>query len=351
MNFNKNLSFSGFSINKESPVFIIAEAGVNHSGDIQLAKELVDIAFAAGADAVKFQAFRTEKLIIENIEKAPYQVENTGNSETQSQMLKKLELNKEAYIELKKYCENKGILFLITPFDEFSLTELEEIGVEAYKIASTDLTNLPFLKEVAKTKKVIFLSTGMSYMDEVEAALKEISEFNKDVVLLQCTANYPIQDEEANLNIINSYKEKFDVLVGYSDHSVGLGASPFAVPMGAKVVEKHFTLDKDADGPDHKASLSPSELKDYVKLIRTVEKYLGSSVKEPTKSEEFTRKSLQKCLVANKAINKGDTLTEDSFIAKRTGGNGISPVNYKKLIGLKASRDYVLNEIIAEEIG
>jgi len=346
--FHDTINIAGKKIYRDSPTFIIAEAGVNHGGDVGTARKLIDIAVSAGADAVKFQAFRTSSLILEGVEKAPYQQKATTMLETQSDMLRKLELLKEQYQFLKEYCESRNIVFLITPFDETSLNELEEIGIDAYKVASTDITNLPFLKKIAKTGKPIILSTGMCYLEEVEAALNEIHPINKNVILLQCTANYPIRDDEANLNILNTYKNAFSVLVGYSDHSEGLGASLFAIPMGAKVIEKHFTLDKSSEGPDHLASLDPGELVDYVKTARKIEEYLGSSVKEVTASEKKTRLSLQKCLVMAKPIKAGEEFTEEHIVAKRTGGNGISPIMYKSIIGRKSSRDYSKNEIIEE---
>jgi N,N'-diacetyllegionaminate synthase len=330
-------------------VYIIAEAGVNHGGNVELAKKMIEIASDAGADAVKFQAFRTEHLIIENVEKAPYQQENTGNKQTQAEMLRSLELRKESYVVLKDYCKQKNIDFLITPFDEFSLNELEEVGVEAYKIASTDTTNIPFLRKVAKTGKPVILSTGMCYLPEVEAAVKAILDINKNLILLQCTANYPIKDEKANLNVLKTFKQKFDCVLGYSDHTVGLGAALFAIPLGAKVVEKHFTIDKTLEGPDHKASLSPEELKAFVLEVRKVEKYLGTEVKKPTDSEMLTRKSLQKCLVANLPIKKGEKYTELNIIAKRTGGIGISPLHYDEILGTFAPNDYYVNDIIDRE--
>lgn len=346
MDFNKKINIGKYELSESSPTFIIAEAGVNHGGNIDVAKQLVNIAKEAGAHAVKFQAFRTENLILKDVEKAHYQQETTEQKESQFEMLKKLELRKTHYKELLEYCIEKEIIFLITPFDEVSLSELEEIGVVAYKVASTDTTNLPFLKKVAKTGKPIILSTGMCFLHEVEAALKEIYPYNKDVILLQCTANYPISDDEANLNVIYTYKKKFNVLVGYSDHSVGLGASLYAIPMGAKIIEKHFTLDKSLEGPDHLASLDAQELECFVKEIRKIETYLGSSLKQPAKSEENTRTSLQKCLVAAKPIRKGVPFTEENIIAKRTGGKGISPIDYKDVINRIAKKDYKVDDII-----
>jgi len=348
MEFNRIINIGKKEISDTSSVYIIAEAGVNHNGDIQIAKQLIDVAAEAGVDAVKFQAFKTENLILKEVEKAPYQKNTTDSKETQFDMLKKLEISKNHNKELIRYCETKNILFLSTPFDEESIEELLELNIPAFKIASTDTTNLPFLKRVAQTGKPIILSTGMSYMSEIELALKEIYPYNKNVILLQCTANYPIQDIEANLNVIKTYQSAYDIIVGYSDHSIGLGASLYAVPMGAKVVEKHFTLDTGEKGPDHLASLNPKELKDYVLEIRKIERYLGSDVKKPSFAEMKTRKSLQKCLVANGNISKGDMFTESNIIAKRTGGVGISPIYYSDLINMKATKGYSHNDIINE---
>lgn len=346
MKFNRNIKIGNKEISDESAVFIIAEAGVNHNGDTELAKRLVDIAAEAGADAVKFQAFKTENLILENVQKAAYQQRSTGNDETQFEMLKKLEIDNEQNRELLEYCKRKGIIFLTTPFDEESLSELEMIGLSAYKVASTDTTNLPFLRKIAQAGKPIILSTGMSYLSEIQLALEEIYKINKDVILLQCTANYPIKDDEANLNVLKTYKELFDLLVGYSDHSVGIGASPYAIPLGAKIVEKHFTLDKQNDGPDHKASLSPDELKQYVQEVRKVEKYLGSDIKFPSFDEIKTRKSLQKCLVASKKIEEGEPFSLSNIVAKRTGGMGISPIYYQTVIGIPSKKVFEKDEII-----
>ena len=326
-------------------VYIIAEAGVNHNGEIDLAKKMVDIAANANADAVKFQAFRTEHLILSNIEKAPYQIKNTGSEQSQSEMLKRLELKNEYYKELKNYCDNKKIDFLITPFDEISLQELEEINLDTYKIASTDATNIPFLRKIAKTGKKIILSTGMCNMLEVEKAVNTILEINSKLTIMHCTANYPCDDHEVNLNVLNVYK-KFNCKLGYSDHTIGFGASLYAIPIGARVVEKHFTIDKNSSGPDHIASLNPEELIAYVKEIRKIETYLGTHKKQLTPDEIHTRKSLQKCLVANQPIIKGEIFTNENIIAKRTGGIGISPIYFDDIEGKKAIRDFNKNEII-----
>ena len=346
MKFNKTISIGNNTIGANKRVFIIGEAGVNHGGDINVAKQLVDIAVEAGVDAVKFQAFRTSDLIIENVQKAPYQSKTTEQEESQTDMLRKLELKQEQYIELKGYCESKNIIFLITPFDEGSLIELEEIGVVAYKVASTDTTNLPFLRKIAATGKPIFLSTGMTYLEEIRTALEEIQSFNKDVILMQCTANYPIEDTEANLNVIRTFQNEFNVLTGYSDHSMGIGAAPYALPMGVCMIEKHFTVNKGESGPDHRASLDPEELKSLVQEVRRIEKFLGSSIKEPTESELKTRKSLQKNLVAKVEIKMGDIFSDENVVAKRTGGEGISPIEYKKVFGSEAPKAFNRNEVI-----
>ena len=334
------------AIHSHAPTFIIAEAGVNHGGDMEVAKQLVDVAVEAEADAVKFQAFRTEHLILKDDEKAPYQQKTTDQAESQFDMLKKLEISLQQTAALKAYCEKKGIIFLTTPFDEQSLQELDSLDLAAYKIASTDTTNLPFLKKVAARQKPILLSTGMTFLAEITQVLHTLLPLNDQIILLQCTANYPIDDREANLNVLHTFKQHFDVLLGYSDHSVGIGASPYAVAMGAKVIEKHFTLDKTLKGPDHNASLFPEELKAFVKAIRQVEVYLGSDIKKPTLSELKTRTTLQKALVANRAIKQGELFTEDNLVAKRTGGVGISPLYFDDLVHRKAHKDFKKDEII-----
>jgi N,N'-diacetyllegionaminate synthase len=346
LKFNPKIRVGKVEISNSSAAFIIAEAGVNHNGNLDLAMKMVDEAKSVGADAVKFQAFKTEELILENVEKAPYQQRTTGAADSQFAMLKQLELSKSDFLKLKQYCEKKDILFLVTPFDEKSLEELDELNVEAYKVSSTDLTNLPFLRRIAKKKKPIILSTGMSYLEEVELALAEVAEFNQDVILLHCTANYPVQDHEVNLNVLNTFKENFDILVGYSDHTVGIGASPYSLAFGAKVLEKHFTLDKKMLGPDHEASLDVPELKLYIDEIRRVERYMGSGIKRPQLSETKTRVSLQKSLVASTTIREGEILTEDNLVAKRCGGLGISPIYSATVFGRRARKNFAKNEII-----
>ncbi len=346
MIFEKSIKIGNKEINENSHTYIIAEAGVNHNGDIELAKKMIDEAVNLNVDAIKFQAFKTEGLILSSIEKAEYQKVTTGENETQFEMLKKLEVSKNKLKELKEYSASKGVHFLVTPFDEESLEELEEIGLDAYKISSTDLTNLPFLRKIALKEKPIILSTGMSYLCEVEEALKEIYKINKKVIILQCTANYPVIETEVNLSVMNLYKEQFNILVGFSDHTEGIGASPYAVALGAKVIEKHYTLDKNLEGPDQSASLNPREFKALVSEIRKVEKYVGSRTKIPQVSELGTRKSLQKNLVARREIREGEIFSDENIVAKRTGGEGVSPMYSNQVFGTLASKSYELNEII-----
>lgn len=346
MKFNRDIKIDDRIISDSSSAFIVAEAGVNHNGRLAIAKEMIDAAVESGADAVKFQTFKTDQLILKDIEKAPYQKITTSSNETQYEMLKRLEISCEQTKELMDYCKKKNITFLSTPFEKVSLDELDKLEVPAYKVAATDITNIQFLRQIAEKRKPMILSAGMCYMDEVKKALEAIYPINRDVILLQCTANYPIQDAEANINVIKTFKEAFDILVGYSDHSQGVGASPYAVALGAKVIEKHFTIDKNMEGPDHKASVTPEELKQLVSDIRRVEQYLGDGMKIPTCSEQMTRKSLQKCMVANQRIQRGDLFTENNIVAKRTNGRGISALYYDNVVGKKASRDYEIDEII-----
>ena len=346
MEFNKSIQIGSLHIAPAGRTFIIAEAGVNHNGNMDLAKQMIDAAAKAGVDAVKFQTFKTEELSLRGTEKAPYQKNTTARSESQYDMLKRLEITKEQTRQLMEYCNTKKIIFLSTPFEKHSLDELDDLGVCAFKVAATDLTNIQFLRQVAEKGKPMILSAGMCYLEEVRRALEAIYPINRNVILLQCTANYPIQDSEANINVIRTFRDTFSILVGYSDHSQGVGASPYAVAIGAKVIEKHFTLDKNMEGPDQTASVTPEELKQLVSDIRRVEQYLGDGVKMPTCSEQMTRKSLQKCLVAQKDIRAGEKFDAGNIVAKRTDGIGISALYYDDIIGRCADRDYQINEII-----
>lgn len=346
MQFNKEIMMGDRVISDNSSTFIVAEAGVNHNGDMALAKKMIDAAVEAGVDAVKFQAFKADKLILKNVKKAPYQRVTTSSNESQYDMLKRLEITQEQTQELMQYCREKRILFLSTPFEKESLDELDEMGVSGFKVAATDLTNIQFLRQVAEKGKPVILSAGMCYQEEVQCALEALYPINKNIILLQCTANYPIQDTEANLNVIRTFQDSFDILVGYSDHSQGVGASPYAVAIGAKVIEKHFTLDKNMDGPDHKASVTPEELRRLVADIRRVEMYLGDGIKMPSCSEQMTRKSLQKCLVASKPIRAGEQFSDENIVAKRTNGVGLSALYFDHVIGQTAGEDYKANDII-----
>jgi len=329
------------------PCFIIAEAGVNHNGRLDFAKQLIDVAFEAGSDAVKFQTFKTEDLILANIEKAAYQKGTTDASETQTEMLKRLEIDKDFHVQLMRYCEEKKIIFLSTCYEEDSLNLLMELDIPAIKISSTDTTNLLFLEQVAKQGRPVILSTGMCSQSEIEQACKCLIEHGcKELALLKCTSNYPTDPDEVNLRAMTTLGGHFDAVIGFSDHTEGLGASPYAVAMGAHIIEKHFTLDKKMNGPDHQASLSPDELKMLVMEIRKVEKMLGSLEIVPTKSEQTTKKSLQKCLVSKVDFKKGDRITRKNIAAKRTGGEGISALEIYNVLGLELTCDISKNQPI-----
>lgn len=312
-------------IKKSKKVFIIAEAGVNHNGNIDIAKKLVDAAFEAGVDAVKFQTFKTEKIVGKYAKMAQYQIENTGTSESQFDMIKKLELKYSEFKDIKEYCENKGILFLSTPDDEDSLEFLCECDVPMIKIGSTEVTNLQFLKRIGEKMKPLILSTGMSTLGEVEKAIETIKNAGNDnIILLHCVSDYPASYEDVNLNAMITMKGAFKLPVGYSDHTLGAEASIAAVALGAVVIEKHFTIDNDLDGPDHKASLNPDQLKCYVESIRKTEKLLGDGIKRPTEKEKETIKVVRRSIVAKKDINEGTILTKEMFEFKRPG-DGIKP--------------------------
>ena len=329
--------------------FIIAEAGVNHNGDIEIAKKMIDAASAAGADAVKFQTFKAERIVSINAPKAEYQIENTNNTESQYQMLKKLEIDKETHLELMEYCREKKIMFLSTPFDIDSVHMLVELGIEIIKIPSGEITNLPYLREVARQKKKVILSTGMSNMQEVKDAVGILRQNGaEDITVLHCNTQYPTPMEDVNLRAMISMREELKLPVGYSDHTQGIEIPIAAVAMGATVIEKHFTLDKTMEGPDHKASLEPEELREMVKTIRNIEKALGNGVKTLSESEKYNLPIARKSIVAACAIKKGDFYTEQNITTKRPG-NGISPVKWEQVIGKIANRDYKEDEMIENE--
>ena len=331
------------------PVFIIAEAGVNHNGDTNLAKKLIDIAKDANVDAIKFQTFKTEKIVGKFAEMAEYQRENLKTQESQYEMIKKLELSYKEFKELKQYCDEKNIMFLSTPDDEDSLEFLVDLKVPMIKIGSTEVTNLTYLQKIAQKNLPIVLSTGMSNLGEVEAALKVIcKEGNLDVTLLHATTDYPTQYEDVNLKAMCTLKKAFGVPVGYSDHTLGYEAAIAAVTMGAIVIEKHFTLDKNMEGPDHKASLNPEELKEFVVKIRNTEKLLGDGIKRPTKREKSIISEVRRSIVAAYDLEKGSIITEEMLQFKRPG-NGIKPGMINVLIGRQLKRDVKEDEVIKWE--
>ena len=329
-------------------VFIIAEAGVNHNGSVELAKQLIDVAFEAGADAVKFQTFKAENIASKNAPKAEYQKQTTDVSESQFDMLKKLELDVETHKELITYCKQKDIIFLSTPFDHESIDLLCDLGLQIFKIPSGEITNLPYLKHIGSLSEQVILSTGMSTLEEVGDALNVLTNagtLKENITVLHANTMYPTPMEDVNLNAMLTIQKEFGLAVGYSDHTLGIEVDIAAVVMGASIIEKHFTLDKTMDGPDHEASLEPEELKEMVASIRNIEKALGSSEKKPSPSESSNIKVVRKSIIANQNIKKGDLLTDKNIAVKRPGG-GISPMQWDEIIGAAASKDYNADELI-----
>jgi len=330
-------------------VFIIAEAGVNHNGSIELAKKLIDVASQAGADAVKFQTFKAEKLVSKNAVKADYQKENMNESDdSQFNMLRKLELDVNTHKELMHYCDAKGIMFLSTPFDHESIEMLNTLGLEIFKIPSGEITNLPYLRDIGSLQKKVILSTGMADIGEIEDALDILIEAGTpkvDITLLHANTMYPTPMEDVNLRAMQTIGSTFDVAFGYSDHTLGIEVDVAAVAMGASVIEKHFTLDKSMEGPDHKASLEPSELIEMVKSIRNIELALGSGVKKPSKSEIPNMRVARKSLVAACTIKKGELFSEENIAIKRPG-NGINPMRFDEIIGTTAQKDYEVDDLL-----
>ena len=329
-------------------VFIIAEAGVNHNGSVKLAKQLIDAACEANADAVKFQTFKTENLVSRNAEKAKYQKETTASDETQFEMIKKLELDAEVHKELMEYCKSKNIIFMSTPFDLDSIKLLVGLGLDTFKIPSGEITNLPYLRQIGKLGKRVILSTGMSNMNEIDDALNVLinaGTHKNNITVLHANTEYPTPMEDVNLNAMVSIGNRFDVDYGYSDHTLGIEVDIAAVAMGAKVIEKHFTLDKMMEGPDHKASLEPEELRAMVSAIRNIEKALGDGIKKPSKSEKPNMDVARKSIVASRAIKKGDLFSEDNLTVKRPG-NGISPMRWDEIIGTQAKQNYKKDQMI-----
>ena len=327
-------------------IFIIAEAGDNHNGNLELAFQLVDKAAQAGADCVKFQTFVTEEVISKRAEKAEYQKESTGADESQYEMVKKLELTFDNFRQLQQYAKEKGLMFLSTPFDIPSVDFLNSIDIPCFKIPSGEITNLPYLIRIAQTGRDIILSTGMAEIEEIEAAVKALRENGAgEISLLHCNTEYPTPMEDVYLRDMLTLKEKFSVRVGYSDHTKGIEVPIAAAAMGAEIIEKHFTLDHNMEGPDHKASLEPDELKAMVEGIRNIEKALGNGIKTASRSEKKNMDIARKSIVARRKIAKGETLTEDNLAVKRPG-NGISPMKWYEILGTKAVRDFEEDEMI-----
>lgn len=323
-----------FNIGGRSPCFIIAEAGVNHNGRLDMALKLVDVAKFAGADAVKFQTFKAERLVSPKAQMADYQKKNTGKNESQFDMLKRLELSEENHREVFKYCQKKKIMFISSPFDEESADFLDELGVKMFKVGSGELTNIPLLQHIARKKKPMIISTGMANLDEIRTAVDAIRKINPYIVILHCTTSYPAKFADLNLNAIKTLTKTFRIPVGYSDHSEGIESSIAAIALGASVIEKHFTLDRNLPGPDHKASLEPAELKKMISSIKNIEKALGNGVKKPSSSEKTIMKCARKSIFAKINIAKGTVITEKMLECKRPG-TGIPPSDLGKIIGKK----------------
>ncbi len=332
------------------PCLIVAEAGVNHNGRVDLARRLIESAAASGADAVKFQTFRAERLAVAHAAKADYQLRTTDRSESHLEMLRRLELPRETYPELLAQCRERGLLFLSSPFDEESADFLDGLEMQAFKIPSGEITNLPFLAHVARKGKPLILSTGMSTLEEVRAAFDTVvREGNRQVILLHCTSGYPAALEDANLRAMKTLAETFGVPVGYSDHTLGMAVPLAAVALGACVVEKHFTLDRALPGPDHQASAEPDELASLVKGIRSVEKALGHGRKEPAPSEAAVAAVVRKSLVAAKNISAGTRVTED-LLALRRPGTGLPPEARAEVVGRIARRDIQAGTLLQWEM-
>lgn len=325
---------------------IIAEAGVNHNGSLELAKKLVDAAYESGADIVKFQTAKLSSLVTKTAPTAEYQQENMGQELSQAEMLKKLLLSFDDFRELSQYCKRIGILFLSTPFDLESIDFLEEIGCHLWKIPSGEITNLPYLERLAKTGKPIIMSTGMCTLEEVSDAVDILKQNHAGkITLLHCTTQYPAPYPEVNLNAMQTLQKEFGFEVGYSDHTKGIEVPIAAVAMGATVIEKHFTLDRNMEGPDHKASLEPDELAAMVRAIRNIELAIGTEEKKPSESEKKNMVIARKSIIASRNIKKGEIFTENNLTTKRPG-NGISPMKWYEILGTRASRDFNEDEMI-----
>lgn len=332
------IDIGGRAIGSGCPCFIIAEAGVNHNGEIGLAKRLIDAAAEAGVDAVKFQTFKAGRIVTEGAPKAAYQAGATGSRESQRQMLRRLELSEEAHRELRDCCRERRLVFLSTPFDEESADFLEALGVPLFKIPSGELTNLPFLAHVARKGRPMIVSTGMATLEEVRQAVRTVKEAGAgSLVLLHCVSTYPAEPDEVNLRAMRAMAEAFGVPVGYSDHTMGIEVALAAAALGAAVIEKHVTMDRRLPGPDQACSCEPDELVSLVRGVRKVERALGHGRKEPVASEAETAAAARKSLVAARDIPAGSVLTDEMLAAKRPG-IGLAPALREQIIGKRVTR-------------
>jgi N-acetylneuraminate synthase/N,N'-diacetyllegionaminate synthase len=342
----RKIKISNCFVGEGEPCFIIAEAGINHNGDIGLARKLIDVAREAGADAVKFQTFKADTLVTKSAAKARYQKETTGAAESQFEMIKGLELTDKDFAALSVHARKEGIIFLSSPFDKSSVDLLDGLGVPAFKIPSGEITNFPLLKHIARKKKPVILSTGMSTLGEIEEALEVIrKERVEEIILLHCVSCYPAKVEDMNLKAMETLRCAFGLPIGLSDHTLGITIPIVAVALGACVIEKHFTLDKNFPGPDHRASLEPDELKQMIKAIRDIEKAMGSGIKIPTAEEAKNKKVVRRSLVAKVDIPKGAIITEEILDFKRPGG-GIEPRYMNMIIGRKTRGNIRRDELI-----
>lgn len=332
----------------ENRVLIIAEAGVNHNGNVEQAKKMIDLAKEAGVDIVKFQTFKSENLVTKNASMATYQVENIGEENSQLEMLLKLELKESDFKDLQTYCVSKGIRFFSTGFDLESLSFLKTLDMGLWKIPSGEITNLPYLEFIGKCNEKVILSTGMANMEEIESAVNVLIKSGTDknkITVLHCNTDYPTQFEDVHLNALKTMRDKLGVDIGYSDHTTGVEVSVAAVALGARVIEKHFTLDKNLPGPDHKASLDPQELKTLVFQIRNIEKAMGRFEKIPSEREAKNIAVARKSIVAKKWIKKGEVFTTENLTTKRPG-IGINPMKWYEVLGTKAQKDYQVDDLI-----
>lgn len=332
---------------RKKKIFFIAEAGVNHNGSVKIAKKMIDVAKKSGADAVKFQTFKVENLLIQNAPSMKHQ-KNFNKKISQFEMLKKLEISYQNHKVLKNYCKKKNIMFLSTAFDQESLIFLKSINMKIFKVPSSEMNNFQYLKLLSTFKSQIILSTGMSYIKEIEDSLNFLKKNKQNlqkVTLLHCTSEYPAKFQNLNLNALSAMKKKFKINIGYSDHSKGIIAPLIAIGMGCTVIEKHFTLSRTMKGPDHKASLEPRELAELVKNIRSAESVFGNGIKAPLKSEMQNRKLARKSIFASKKIYKGEKFTEENLTTKRPG-TGISAKNYFKLVGKISNKSYNKDDFI-----